>query len=73
MPSTVYDSWVPDLLLLIAVQLGFCILLLAAIATATRGYDTFLEFAGQIVGGVTIGGAVLILVGRWDARTRQKP
>lgn len=64
MPSREYDTSVIELLLVIVFQLGFCILLLAEIADATRGYGTLLGLAGYLVGGLTVVGALLTLLVR---------
>lgn len=64
MPSRKYDISSTELSLIIVLQLGFCLLLLAQIADATSGYETLLGVAGYLVGGVTVVGAVLILVAR---------
>ena len=64
MPSSKYDTSVTELSFVIVFQLGFCILLLAEIADATRGYGTLVGLAGYLVGGLTVVGAVLVSLGR---------
>ena len=64
MPSDAYSPSVRDLLLVIVFQLAVCTLLLVEIANATRGYDSLLGLAGQLVGGVMAVGAMLIVLAR---------
>lgn len=64
MPSSEYGTSVTELSLVIVFQLGFCILLLAEVADATRGYGTLLGLAGYLVGGLTVVGALLTLLVR---------
>jgi len=66
-----YDPSVTDLLFVVVFQLGVCILLLAAAANAARGYDSLLTLAGQLAGGATALGALLIRLVRRQARTGQ--
>lgn len=64
MPSGKSVTSVTELSLVIVFQLGFCILLLAEVADATRGYGTLLGLAGYLVGGLTVVGSVLTLLVR---------
>ncbi|WP_426961894.1 hypothetical protein [Haloparvum alkalitolerans] len=65
MPSTVSDPPVTELLLVIVFQLGVCILFLAEVADAARGYETLSSLAGQLVGTATaVGGLALLFVRR---------
>jgi hypothetical protein len=64
MSSSAYDASVTDLLFVVVFQLGFCMLLLAEVADATRGYGTLLGLAGYVVGGLTAVGALLALLVR---------
>jgi uncharacterized membrane protein len=50
MPSTELSQWVPNLLCLITFQLGICLVLLADIANATRGYGLLITLAGSVIG-----------------------
>lgn len=65
MPSNAYDPPVSDLLLLLVFQLGVCILFLAAVADAARGYDTLLSMVGQLIGSTTAIGALAVLIVRY--------
>lgn len=60
MPSTTHSSSIRNLLLIIVVQLGFCMILLAEVANAARGYGTLVTLAGFIVGSMMIVGAILV-------------
>lgn len=64
MPSSEYHIAATELSLVIVFQLGFCLLLLSEIADATRGYGTVLGLAGSLVGGLTVVGALLVLLAR---------
>ncbi len=68
MSSNVSDPPVTELLLVIVFQLGVCILFLAEVADAARGYDTLSSLAGQLVGTVTAVGAVTLLFVRRKVR-----
>jgi len=59
MPSSTSHLPIRGLLLVIVFQLGICILLLADVANATRGYGTLLTLMGGVAGGVTVAGALL--------------
>lgn len=61
MPSSTYRPSIRSLLLVIVFQLGLCIVILADVANATRGYGTLLTLVSGLAGGVTIAGALLNL------------
>lgn len=54
-----------DLLLVIVSQLGLCVIFLAEVVNATSGYDTTISLIGQLLGAVTIAGALLALFVRY--------
>ncbi len=62
MPSRAYRLSIRSLLLVIVFQLGFCILLLAEVVNATRGYGTLLTLISGFAGGVMVVGALLGLM-----------
>ena len=62
MPSSTYHPSIRSLLLVIVFQLGFCILLLADVANATRRYGTLLTLISGLAGGVTVVAALLGLM-----------
>lgn len=59
MPFSDYRHSIRLLLFVIVFQLGLCILLLADVANATRGYGTLLTLLIGLAGVVTVAGAVL--------------
>lgn len=60
MPSTTHSASIRNLLLIIVVQLGFCMILLAEVANAARGYGTLVTLAGFLVGGMMIASAIFV-------------
>jgi hypothetical protein len=61
MPSDRYGRSIRNVLLVIAFQLGLCIIVLAAVVNAARGYSTLLPTIMQFLGGVTAAGALFVL------------
>ena len=61
MPSDAYGCSIRNLLFVIVFRLGICIVVLAAIADAVRGYSTLLPGLARLVGGLTALGALLFL------------
>jgi hypothetical protein len=64
MSSSDYDTSLTELTLVIVFQLGFCILLLAQIVDATRGFGTLPGLIGYLLGGGTAVGALLTVLVR---------
>lgn len=62
MPSDTYGRAVRSLLLVIVFQLGCCLIVLAEVANAVRGYNEPLPFVAQLIGGVTVVGAIKVLL-----------
>ncbi|MFC6726686.1 hypothetical protein ACFQE1_20405 [Halobium palmae] len=62
MPSDLDRPPIRDLLLVLVFQLGLCVLLLAEVVDATRGYDTLVGLFGRVLGTATAAGAVLASV-----------
>lgn len=67
-PSNTYDPSVSELLLVIVFQLGVCILFLAEVAAAARGFETLLSMVGQLIGSITAIGALVYLYVRRRSR-----
>ncbi|WP_276271112.1 hypothetical protein [Haloarcula litorea] len=61
MTSVSNSRSVRDLLLVVVFQLGVGLVLVADAANAARGYGTLLGDVGQLVGGLTALGALLVL------------
>jgi hypothetical protein len=61
MPSDRYGRSIRNSLLVIVFQLGLCIIVLAAVVNAARGYSTLLPTIMQLLGGATAIGALLAL------------
>ncbi|QLD86303.1 hypothetical protein HWV23_11405 [Natronomonas halophila] len=62
MPSIQFDRSARVLRLVIVMQLGLCVFLLADIANAVRGYETFAVSVGRVGGGLTAVGALVVLL-----------
>jgi len=63
MPSDTFGRSVRSPLFVIVFQLGCCLVVLAEVANAARGYSELLPLVAQLIGGVTAVGALLILLG----------
>jgi len=64
-----YDPSETEIGLVIVLQLGICILLLAELVDGVQGYDTLIGLGGKLVGTVMVFGAVILLFRRRQLRT----
>lgn len=57
-----YDLSDTEIGLVIVIQLGVCILLLAEIANGVQGYATLVGLGGRVIGtGMALGGTLVLL------------
>jgi len=61
MSTDPYVWSIRDILLVVVIQLGMCLFLLAEIASAVNDYGTSFGSLAVLVGALTAGGALLVL------------